>query len=75
MSTQIWQHKTAGDRYAVEIDSNTGVVIDVWGPLAADEVATAQAGEWESGMDPEALEAVCDEMNTKGDEYMLIYPR
>jgi len=47
MNTQIWQHKTAGERYAVALDEN-GAVIDVWAGLTDEDVAGVMTGEdWE----------------------------
>lgn len=43
MTIQLWQHKTSGEKWAVEVDGN-GQVLNACGPLHHSEVGAALAG-------------------------------
>lgn len=74
MSTQIWQHKTAGERYAVELDSN-GVVVDVCGPLSQSDVeAVCKGYSITSALNAESLEEACADIEFRSNEYRMVWP-
>lgn len=50
MTTQIWQHITSGERFAVAVDSY-GQVVGAAGPLHYSEIAQAKAGDWNVDQD------------------------
>ena len=74
MNTQIWQHKTAGDMFAVETDEN-GVVVDVCGPLSQSDVEAVRKGHSiTSALDAESLEEACADIEYRSNEYRMVWP-
>lgn len=69
MIIQIWQHKTSGDTYVVELDI-AGIVQDAEGPLHHSEVARARI-DGVVNPDPE----LTDWLNDNEDDFRLVEPR
>ena len=82
--TQIWQHATSGDRFAVKVyDQDTPR--EVWGPLTSDQVQevidTVRAdGNWEGSYEEllttqgyDVAEAMIAEFAETADEYRVTW--
>ena len=82
--TQIWQHKTSGDRFAVKVYDGDNPR-ELWGPLTSDQVQevidTVRAnGNWEGSYEEllttqgyDAAEAMIAEFAETADEYRVTW--
>ena len=64
MTTQIWQHITSGDRYAVEVDSYNQVV-GATGPLHYSDIPAVLAGDWD--LDPDVTQDIREDADNYRD--------
>lgn len=73
MATQIWQHRVAGEKYVVALDS-AGTVTDAAGPLYhvdVDAIMSSDPALWpDVDGDAELAAALADD----GDSYRVVWP-
>jgi hypothetical protein len=68
MITQIWQHATSGERFAVAVDSY-GYILGAAGPLHHSEIEQAKTGEWDADWE------VLDDIRATQQEYRVVTDR
>jgi len=81
MKTQLWQHRTSGEVFAVRMIKDQ--VVDVWGPLTdADQEYVQREGEFGDGDIEEAKRtegedaaaAMATAWNATADQYRVTWP-